>query len=143
MRKRRHGRAAELEAMSVGLDEVSRGHARAFALVGEPGIGKTRLAAEVAQRAAAFGFAPCWGRSWEAGGAPPYWPWRLLLESIPHLPPRRGALSLLWGSQVAPSVAAAHPGQARFELFDAVASAIPQASAHQPLPCVLHDLPAP
>src|SRR5258708_17739007 len=106
MRQRLHGRAAELDAISVGLDEVSRGHARAFALVGEPGIGKTRLAAEVAQRAAAFGFAPCWGRSWEAGGAPPYSPWRLLFEAIPPPPPPPGGLSLLCGPHGAPLVAA-------------------------------------
>src|SRR5258708_25013938 len=119
MRQRLHGRTAELDAISAGLDEVSRGHARAFALVGEPGIGKTRLAAEVAQRAAALGFVPCWGRSWEAGGAPPYWPWRCLLESIPPPPPRRGALSLLWGSQVAPRVAAPHPGPTPLRPFHA------------------------
>src|SRR5260370_11375999 len=102
MRQRLHGRTAELDAISAGLDEVSRGHARAFALVGEPGIGKTRLAAEVAQRAAALGFVPCWGRSWEAGGAPPYWPWRCLLEAVPPLTPPRAAASLPWGSHRAP-----------------------------------------
>jgi len=69
MSQRLHGRAAELDAISAGLDEVSRGHARAFALVGEPVIGKARLAVEVAQRAAASGFVPCWGARLAAGGA--------------------------------------------------------------------------
>ena len=75
-----HGRSVELGAIQQGLDAARAGRTAAFALVGEPGIGKTRLTAEVADRAASAGFTVCWGRAWEAGGAPPYWPWRLLFE---------------------------------------------------------------
>ena len=45
------GRADELEAIEQGLDEVSRGPSGAIELVGEPGIGKTRLLTELAVRA--------------------------------------------------------------------------------------------
>jgi ATP/maltotriose-dependent transcriptional regulator MalT len=45
------GRADELEALERVLDEVSRGPSGAIELVGEPGIGKTRLLSELAARA--------------------------------------------------------------------------------------------
>jgi tetratricopeptide (TPR) repeat protein len=140
MQRLLYGRVAELTAIEAGLEEARRGHTRAFALTGEAGIGKTRLATEVAERAAVAGFQPCWGRAWEAGGAPAYWPWRLLLESLPGLGAPAGALSLVWGRKsVGP---AADPDQARFDLFDAVAAAIRFAAAGRPLLCILDDLHA-
>jgi ATP/maltotriose-dependent transcriptional regulator MalT len=45
------GRAAELGSLEDTLNGLSRGRAVALALVGEPGIGKTRLLAELAARA--------------------------------------------------------------------------------------------
>src|SRR5262245_38109141 len=90
-----HGRDAELRAAMAALAEVARGDARSLALVGEPGIGKSRLASEVALRAADAGFVGAWGRAWEAGGAPAYWPWRSLLESL--VPASRDDVSPVWG----------------------------------------------
>jgi predicted ATPase len=45
-----------------------------FLVSGEPGIGKTRLAEEFSARAQARGVRVIWGRRWEGGGAPAYWP---------------------------------------------------------------------
>src|SRR5262249_43483644 len=45
------GRAGELAALEQLLDELEQGRARAIELVGEPGIGKTRLLAELQVRA--------------------------------------------------------------------------------------------
>jgi DNA-binding NarL/FixJ family response regulator/tetratricopeptide (TPR) repeat protein len=45
------GRAAELDALEQALDELDRGRSGAVELVGEPGIGKTRLLRELAARA--------------------------------------------------------------------------------------------
>ena len=45
------GRADELESLEQALDEVERGPPGAIELVGEPGIGKTRLLAELSARA--------------------------------------------------------------------------------------------
>ena len=49
------GRAPELAALEGLLDELDRNHAGAVALVGEPGIGKTRLVTELGVRAEARG----------------------------------------------------------------------------------------
>src|SRR5439155_19793774 len=69
------GREAELDALAAGLDDAFAGHGRLFLLVGEPGIGKSRLADELIARARARGARVLVGRCWEAGGAPAYWPW--------------------------------------------------------------------
>src|SRR5438132_500339 len=45
------GRAAELDSLEQVLDELDRGPPNAIALVGEAGIGKTRLLTELATRA--------------------------------------------------------------------------------------------
>jgi len=69
------GRARELEQLLKGLDDALAGRGRVFLLVGEPGIGKSRLADELTVRARSRGAVVLVGRCWEAGGAPAYWPW--------------------------------------------------------------------
>lgn len=54
------GREWELAALTAMLDEAAEGQGRVTALVGAPGIGKSRLAAEVAATAAARGFDVHW-----------------------------------------------------------------------------------
>ena len=49
------GRERELAELRTGLDDASAGHGRVFLLSGEPGIGKTRLAEEISNDAAARG----------------------------------------------------------------------------------------
>src|SRR5262245_62135691 len=45
------GRTTGLEALSHVVDELDHGHSGAVELVGEPGIGKTRLLSELGARA--------------------------------------------------------------------------------------------
>ena len=73
------GRDRELESLREPLSRIATGGGVYF-LCGEPGIGKTRLASEVASLARDRGIRAAWGRCWEAGGAPPFWPWREALE---------------------------------------------------------------
>ena len=69
------GREGELRALRHGLDDAEHGRASLYMIVGEAGIGKTRLADSFATEAKARGTRVVWGRCWEAGGAPAYWPW--------------------------------------------------------------------
>ena len=48
---------------------------RLVTLVGEPGIGKTRTAQELATYAGLRSAQVLWGRCYEEQGMPPYWPW--------------------------------------------------------------------
>ena len=65
------GRIEELSSLDRVLAELDQGRSAAVLLVGEPGIGKTRLTVEAAARAGELGFVACWGRAWEAGAWPP------------------------------------------------------------------------
>src|SRR6476660_7208173 len=73
------GRRDELAQLTVALDGCLQGNGRLITLMGEPGIGKTRTARELAATAAARGFTVLWGRCHEEGGAPSFWMW---IESI-------------------------------------------------------------
>jgi hypothetical protein len=132
------GRAAEIDRLTAGLRAAASGQTVAFALVGEPGIGKTRLATELADRARAEGFRVCWGRAWEAGGAPAFWLWRQLLEAA-GVPASLEAVELASGSR---EFSASDPEQARFAQFHQVATALGEAASRGPLFCVLDDLHA-
>ena len=69
------GRERELAELSGGLEDALAGRGRLVLLVGEPGIGKSRLTEELVTNARARGARVLVGRCWEAGGAPAYWPW--------------------------------------------------------------------
>jgi tetratricopeptide (TPR) repeat protein len=74
------GRDSELEMLVAALAETTSGRGRIVLLSGEPGIGKTRLADELAVHARAIDVQVLWGRAWEDAGAPPYWPWMQALR---------------------------------------------------------------
>lgn len=97
---------AELEA---GLAELASGHGSLYLITGEPGIGKTRLADELGRVASRRNVAVHWGRAWEAGGAPAFWPFIQVLRSIARDADPLAAL-------VAPTQTPIE----RFQLFDAV-----------------------
>ncbi|GLZ28393.1 LuxR family transcriptional regulator [Lentzea sp. NBRC 105346] len=101
------GRRRELEALAAWLDDARNGTGRLVLCAGEPGIGKTRLAQELAGLALASGTAVAWGRCVETEGAPAYWPWRQVLRSIGEDPDE---------------VFADNAQADRFRLFDAVAT---------------------
>ncbi|GAT65347.1 transcriptional regulator [Planomonospora sphaerica] len=66
------GRDAEIAVLDRAV--TGDGH-RVVLLAGEPGIGKTSLAEHAAATAEAAGRRVVWGRCWDGGGAPPFWPW--------------------------------------------------------------------
>ncbi|MBO0813763.1 MAG: ATP-binding protein [Actinobacteria bacterium] len=69
------GRSAELGELRIALAEAFGGSSRVVLITGEPGIGKTALASQLAGEAEALGALVRWGRGSEREGAPAFWPW--------------------------------------------------------------------
>src|SRR5271168_2643028 len=144
------GRERELTELRAALEDANAGRGRLFLFSGEPGIGKTRLAEEIAREAATRGMRAVWGRSWEGGGAPAYWPWVQILRSLvfdSKSTRTRSAAVVPEVAKLIPELASeAHgeppsdPKQAQFRLFDAVTTALKDAARAQPLVLILDDL---
>src|SRR5262245_5394358 len=117
------GREAELATLGGALDGALAGHGGLVLLVGEPGIGKSRLADETIRRARARGVQVLVGRCWEASGAPPFWPWVQSLRGYEgETPPELRGESVGSDSE-----------STRFRLFDATATLLRAASRARPL----------
>ena len=151
------GRDRELTNLVAGLDAAFAGTGRLILLAGEPGIGKSRLADALMERARSRRAGVLVGRAWEAGGAPAYWPWiqalRIhlrdtepdalraqlgagaadLAQLLPELSEHFGRL---------PEPPALEGEGARFRLFEAVRSFLRNAAEARPLVVVLDDLHA-
>jgi ATP/maltotriose-dependent transcriptional regulator MalT len=67
------GRASELDAVDRALDALGRGDPAPMLVQGEPGIGKTRLLAELDTRAVARGFIVLRGSASELESDLPFW----------------------------------------------------------------------
>jgi tetratricopeptide (TPR) repeat protein len=138
------GREREIGALDQVLNAASSGNGGLRVLSGEPGIGKTRLADEVVARATAKGFRVSWGRAWETGGAPAYWPWIEALAPLARtedeLPPRVQALLGSSADPVPGEGMRADPARERFELFEGVSSFVRAYGRREPLLLVFDDL---
>src|SRR5579885_1497676 len=78
------GRECERAALDQALARAAAGDGALVHVLGEAGIGKTRLAEDFAVRARAAGARVLWGRAWEEG-APPFWPWVEVLRALLEL----------------------------------------------------------
>jgi predicted ATPase len=133
------GRETELTFLREQLARASQGEGSVALVAGEPGIGKTRLLAELAERARSDGWTVLSGAAYDTAGMPPYLPFIEALRS--HLrttPPDR--LHAQLGSSAAtlvlllpeldgrlpnlPAVPPVSPEQERYRLFEGVCDAI-------------------
>ncbi|MDQ4103292.1 MAG: AAA family ATPase, partial [Actinomycetota bacterium] len=121
------GRRRELEMLATWLGAARGGAGRLVLCVGEPGIGKTRLAQELAGMTLAGGTAVAWGRCVEAEGAPAYWPWRQVLRSLGVDPG-----TVLAGDVESP--------EDRFLIFDGVTEAVRRVADKSGLVVILDDI---
>ncbi|HEV3124530.1 MAG TPA: AAA family ATPase [Candidatus Dormibacteraeota bacterium] len=149
------GRDTEMSQALAVLEDVLAQRGRLLLIAGEAGIGKSRMADELATRAEKRGFEVVWGRCWEAGGAPVYWPWAQSLRSLIRnqgaealrahmgsgaielaqlLPEIRGHLGEI------PTSPTLDPDAARFRLFDSATYFLKNSAAVRPIMLVLDDL---
>ncbi len=149
------GRGPAIEALQAALASAVAGRGEMALLVGEPGIGKTRVAEEFSRLARACDTRVLAGHCYEGDGTPAFWPWIQILRAslrdrdqdllFEELGP--GGTELI---QLLPELSerVAEPSssplsdsrQVRFRLFDAVASFLRRAAETQPLLILLDDL---
>jgi len=146
------GRDGELDRLGQLWKEASAGQLRVALLAGEPGVGKTRLAAELARTVHEEGATVLAGRCDEDLGVP-YQPF---VESLRHFVDHASELSERLGryagelARLMPELGQRVPGlpaplrsdpeMERYRLFDAVANWLTAASADEPILLVLDDL---
>jgi hypothetical protein len=151
------GRERELAQIGAALDGATGGRGQLVMLAGEPGIGKTSVADRASAAAAERGFTVLWGRCWEAGGAPAYWPWLDIIAELsralddPALGRALGDGASLLG-EIVPELRARLPEatagvappveEGRFRLWRAVTALVHEAARAKPALLVLDDLHA-
>ncbi len=150
------GRQKEMSELKAALEDGLSGQGRLAMLAGEPGIGKTRTALELATYARLRRAQVLSGRCYEGEGAPPYWPWVQVIRSyVRECEPEQLRSEMGTGAaeiaelvsdvrqrlpDVGPPPALEDPKQARFRLFDAITAFLRSASSSQPLVLFFDDL---
>ena len=148
------GREREMAELSSALDNALVGDGSLTMLVGEPGIGKTRLTQELFTMARDRGAMTALGASYEGATTPPYWAWTQTIRAL-LTEPTEAVLNALESRaavlvEIVPEISNMQfdlaptpdldPGQARFRLFDSITSFLGEVAASQPLIIVLDDL---
>ena len=75
------GREPELAALAELLGDAAAGRGRVAVMLGEPGIGKTRLSEAADTMARRLGFDVAWGRC-SSVDMPSYWPWKQVVTNL-------------------------------------------------------------
>ena len=142
------GRDSELATLRNAMTEAEWGHGRVAAVIGEAGVGKTRLLSEVAAEASARGSRVLFGRSYESAQILPFGPWvdafragGLIVDDVVV-----GGLSSVWRAELTrlfpelgvPELPA--PSDDYLRLFESVASLVAHVASMQPLALMLEDL---
>jgi class 3 adenylate cyclase len=146
------GRDAAQAVVTPAVEAAMRGRGQVVLIAGEAGIGKTALAEDMVDHCRRRGATVCWGTCWDGEGAPAYWPWVQVLRSVLDDPAVAAILGQLGSiatdlARLLPELAgdsgaatAGDADEARFRLFDGVATLMARASALQPIAIVLDDL---
>jgi predicted ATPase len=150
------GRHVEIERLRRRLARAKAGRSGSLILLaGEPGIGKTRTAEELAEEARRDGARILWGRCFEGDTTLPYGPFAEAFtryakeadaaELQADLGPYGSALAKIapvTGQRVPdlPPLMDLNPDEERWRLFDAVVQLLGNIAARAPLLLVLDDL---
>jgi DNA-binding winged helix-turn-helix (wHTH) protein len=151
------GRSSQLASLADYWRAARSGRGSIVLVTGQPGIGKTALLArftsELDQLDPVF-----WGRAWESGGAPSFWPWSEVIRAwCEYLGPE--AVAALVGddrvdlTRAFPALGSALPGsadetsvdrtpEARFRVLNSIASFVRAACLRRSSVIVLEDIHA-
>jgi DNA-binding SARP family transcriptional activator/tetratricopeptide (TPR) repeat protein len=139
------GRDREMRALVAAWEAARSGLGGVVTVHGEPGVGKTRIAQELARHAAGSGARVAAGTALDLAGGAPFGIWaELLRELVRDLPPAPGGAA--WPGEAArlvpelgtPATPAA-PDVERARLLEAVASLVEWAGADRPALLVVED----
>lgn len=149
------GREEESRQLRLMFDATRTGSGGVALLIGEPGIGKTRMAEELLTYARMKGAQVLTGRCYEGEGAPAYWPWIQVIRSSVHNRAASAVASDMGSgagyiAAIVPDVGNVVPGvvppagsdleASRFQLFDSVTTFLRNAARSRPQVVFLDDL---
>jgi AAA ATPase domain len=150
------GRETECSAIRATIDRAQDGHGSLVMLFDGPGVGKTRLAMQMAEYASSKGFRCAVGRCYERDEPVPYLPFAEIIEGnlarAPSLDDFRRRLgdSAAELAQIAPSLRRVYPdipqplqlppAQQRRYLFQSVSESMARAAQTRPQLYILEDL---
>ena len=148
------GRAEEFGALEAVFDDTMSGRTRLAMVVGEPGIGKTRLVEELGAYASMRGAQVVWGHCYEGDLGVPYLPYVEAFRSYVRTRPdddlsvsgaglAEGRDDAARATDLYPNLPVLPPLEddaERLRLFEGVASFVRAAASAQPLVLVLDDL---
>ena len=132
------GRAREQALLDEHLHRAAHGTGSIVVLAGEPGVGKSRLAAEIVDAAVASGMRRTWGRALDDATDVPYWPVRQILQQLGDA----GAgpeIALITSDVAAPPADASIGDGQRLRVFDAVVELLRAQAVPQGLVVVIDD----
>ncbi len=148
------GRAAQFQRLTAKLEEACNGHGAVAMLLGEPGIGKTRMLEELADLAREQGAMVLRGACYDGEWQRPFGPFaemlldysskanqselKLLERNAPTLVRIAPALRSHLGQVVEPI--ALDKDEERFRLFDALSQLLIEVSQRRPVLVMLDDL---
>jgi class 3 adenylate cyclase/tetratricopeptide (TPR) repeat protein len=149
------GRDEERARLDQRLAAAAGGHGGVVMLAGEPGLGKTRLAEELAHQAARQGCDVLWGHCFDGEWTPPYTPFAEIIEALTlAADPEELRLDLGSGgpplAQLVPAIRKVlpnlaepvplQPDEERFRLLDAAVHLLTARSERRPLLVMVEDL---
>ncbi|MFQ5897882.1 MAG: AAA family ATPase [Candidatus Methylomirabilia bacterium] len=144
------GREPELARLRESLEEAWRGSGQTVAVLGEAGIGKSRLVEALAAAAVQGGGRVLLGRAYETGQVLPFGPWAEALRTGLGSPWREEleGLSPVWRAELArllpelgeSGVQMATAAEDYLRLFEAAVRLMRHLAARKPLLLILEDL---
>ena len=143
------GREAELATIATAIETVAQGQGRLLLLVGEPGVGKTRLAQEITLLARSQGFRLLTGRCYEPQQSLAYAPFiEALAQAVPlteaaaltPLAERWPEVARLLPDHAAPVPTVADDGAARQRLYYQLTGFLGTLVEQRPLAILVDDL---